>query len=638
MCGITGFVGTEDRKAIVAMTDALAHRGPDGHGYHFDAERGVHMGHRRLAIIDIAGGHQPMWDGAGQIGIVFNGEIYNHVELRRELEAKGHRFRSHHSDTETLIYGYKQWGDALPERLNGMFAFAIYDRTQGRLFLARDRLGEKPLYYSARPGLFAFASELTALIAHPGMCQAVDPIAVRKLFAYGYIPAPFALYQGCRKLPPGHSLSYDIRSGHPTVSAYWSFILTPNKALDDADEGLLLEELRHLMGQAVKRRLMSDVPLGFFLSGGIDSSAVLAFAAEVSEPSRLNTFTIGFSEPSFDESAHARAVAQHLGTTHRECCLDVDAAEGLIPEVLGRLDEPSGDASILPTYLLSAFAREHVTVGLSGDGGDELFAGYDQFEALAPASLYAKGVPAPLHWLFRRIAGVLRPSETNMAFDFKLKRTLQGLSYPESVWGPAWMAPLEPKEIADLMGEPVALETVYGDAIELWEIGRQNGKNAQERLLEFFTKFYLPDNILAKVDRASMMVSLESRAVFLDNDLVDFCRRLPTRFKIRNGTRKYLLKKAVEGQLPEGTLHRRKKGFGIPVAKWLRSIPASPPMDGRLGANPAVAARYWQEHRAGAADHRLFLWTWLSAQSATRRRPAQPDAPSRRDYRSAGSR
>jgi len=616
MCGIAGFVGVGDRVVLNSMTRALAHRGPDGEGYFVEEEKHLFLGHRRLAIVDVAGGEQPMWDSEGEICIVFNGEIYNHGELRRELEAKGHRFRSDHSDTETLIYAFKEWGSDLPRRLNGMFAFAIYDRRRQQLFLARDRFGEKPLYYSERPELFAFASELTALTTHPALARTPDPTALRKLFAYGYIPAPFAFWKGCRKLPAGHTLTYDLASRRSAISSYSTFALRPDRSLTAKDEPQLIEELRHLLRQAVQRRLLSDVPLGFFLSGGIDSSAIVAFAAQVLDPRQIKTFTIGFAEPSFDESAHARAVAKHLGTDHSEKILSIDTAKDLIEETLSRLDEPLGDASILPTHLLSAFTRERVTVALSGDGGDELFAGYDPFDALGPASFYSKVVPAPLHAIFRKLAGLMPPSTSNMSLDFKIKRTLQGLSYPEAAWAPGWMAPLDRKEIEDLLGEPVSLEELYGDAIELWESGRSRGLAQAERLLEFFTRFYLPDDILAKVDRAAMMNSLESRAVFLDNDVADFCSRLPIQFKFRNGQRKYLLKKAVEGLLPDDIINRRKKGFGIPTTKWLRTIPAALPVDASLGADRSLALHWWKEHRSGRADHRLFLWTWLSAQSA----------------------
>lgn len=610
MCGITGFVGDGSRADLVAMCAAIAHRGPDGEDFFIDDADRVFLGHRRLAILDIEGGRQPMWNADGTVGIIYNGEVYNHAELRRELLSKGYVFRSDHSDTEAVLHGYVEWGEAMVERLNGMFAFAILDRRNRRLFLARDRFGEKPLYYAQAQGSFAFASELSALACHPRVSRDLDPVALRKYFAYGYLPAPHALYQGCRKLPAGHHLTLDIASGALRVKRYWQFRVEPNEGLSDADEPVLVEELRSLLSDAVKRRLISDVPLGLFLSGGVDSSTVLAMAARHLDPATIRTFTIGFTEPSFDESGFARDVARAFGTNHSEKRLDLDTARDLIPDVLARLDEPLGDASLLPTYLLSEFTRQHVTVALSGDGGDELFAGYDPFKALTPARLYARMVPSGMHRGLRRLADLLPVSARNMSLDFKLRRGLMGMSYPEAVWNPVWMSPLEPREMSELFSEPVRVEDLYSEAIALWE--ETPGKSLVDRTLEFFTNFYLQDDILTKVDRAAMMVSLESRAVFLDNDLVDFCRRLPHRFKIRNGERKYLLKKAVAADLRREVTARAKKGFGVPLTDWLRRMPAlNAPVPGVQGA---AVHRYWQAHRAKAADHRLFLWSWLSLQ------------------------
>jgi asparagine synthase (glutamine-hydrolysing) len=611
MCGIAGFVGEGDRADLVAMTNRLAHRGPDGQGFFIDDDAAVFLGHRRLAILDLEGGEQPMWNEDGQVGIVFNGEIYNHAEMRRDLELKGHRFRSDHSDTEVLVHGYEEWGESLPERLNGMFAFAILDRPRRRLFLARDRFGEKPLYYARGPKLFAFASELAAVACHRGVNSQPSLLAMQKLFAYGYIPAPHALYEGSSKLPGGHHLTLEIDSGMIRVKSYWTFRIEAEESLEDTAEPRLVEELACLLSRAVERRLISDVPLGIFLSGGIDSSAAVAFAAQRIPPYRVKTFTLGFTEPSFDESSYARQVAEAIGTDHKEKQLEFDAARDMIFRVLMRLDEPLGDASILPTYVLSAFAREHVTVALSGEGGDELFAGYDPFQALGPAQLYQRLVPRKLHRGLQRLAQLLPVSGRNMSFDFKLRRVLCGLSYPTSVWNPVWMAPVEPRAMAELFDTPVRAEDLFSEAIALWDAGA--AKNVIDRTLEFFTRFYLQDDVLAKVDRAAMMASLESRAVFLDNDLVDFCRRLPHRFKIRGSERKYLLKRALSRHLPKAILTRRKKGFGIPLATWLRFLPDKP-LRPIVGLNTGLIASWRAEHRAGKADHRLALWTSLALQ------------------------
>lgn len=612
MCGLTGFVGAGGRAELEAMAGSIAHRGPDDAGFHIEPEHALHLGFRRLAVVDISGGHQPMWNEDASICVLFNGEIYNQAELREELLAAGHVFRSDHSDTEVLVHGYEAWGEGLPARLNGMFAFVIWDRQRRRLFAARDRFGEKPFFYTVRPGFFAFASELSALIRHPAVDRTIDPRALQKFFAYGYIPAPGALYRGARKLPGGCSLTFDLDNCCLHERRYWQFAIQAEAHAPGDRIPALAEELRELLDRAVARRLVSDVPLGIFLSGGIDSSTVLALAARHRPPATLDTFTIGFNEASFDESAYARAVAAAIGTCHHERILDFDAARDLANQVLARLDEPTGDASILPTYMLAAFARESVTVALSGDGGDELFAGYDPFAALAPATWYSRLVPAPVHLLLRRMAGMLPRGTSNMSLDFKLRRTLMGLSYPPSVRLPVWMSPLEPARMGALFDAPMPVEELYSEAIEAWD-GTQ-ARNPIDRALEFFTRFYLQDDILAKTDRASMMVSLEARAVFLDNDVVDFCARLPHGYKYRRGVRKFLLRRAAEGLVPDAVLKRPKKGFGIPLARWLRQMPSAPPLAAIPGLRPAWIAERWSAARAGQEDERLLLWSWLSLQ------------------------
>jgi asparagine synthase (glutamine-hydrolysing) len=618
MCGIAGFFGRGDGNDLVAMVRAEVHRGPDDEGLFADPALPMFLGFRRLTIRDAAGGTQPMWNEDGSVAVVFNGEIYNHVELRRELERRGHRFRSSHSDTEVLVHGYEEWGAALPQRLNGMFAFAVFDRSKRRLFLARDRFGEKPLYYYAVPGLFAFASELFALVQHGAIDARPTPAALRKLFAYGYIPAPGALYEGCAKLPAGHSLELDLAAGAAQkLRCYWSFAIEPDEDVARRGEPALIEELRELIMQAVRRRIVSDVPVGMFLSGGIDSSTILAALVRNRGPKDIKAFTIGFTEPTFDESAYARIAAGHLGIDHQLRMLNMAKARDLIPTVLGRLDEPLGDASILPTYMLSAFAREQVTVALSGDGGDELFAGYDPFDALAPGTFYRRVVPTWLHRVLRAIVGRLPYSDKNMSLDFKLRHTLMGLSYPPNLWAPVWMSPLDPELFSELFGGKVPVEELYGDVIAAWD-GCASTDPA-DRLMEYFTRFYLQDDILTKTDRASMMHSLETRAVFLDNDLVEFSRRLPRRFKYNNGQRKYLLRRAAETLLPGSIVDRRKKGFGIPIADWLKTIPAEPPLGPVAGLSSDWARRAWTDHRAGRKDHRMFLWTWLSLQHVLER-------------------
>lgn len=611
MCGIAGFVGEGSEADIRAMATALVHRGPDEEGYFLDAGCRLFLGHRRLAILDKAGGKQPMWDASGNVCVVFNGEIYNHRELRQTLQEKGHTFLSDHSDTETLIYGYLEWGEQLPLHLNGMFAFAIYDRRGQRLFLARDRFGEKPLFWSATGSGLAFASELPALLKHPSLsAHGYSAMGLRKFFAYSFFPGEWTQYEGIRKLKAGHSLTYDLRTGRSRTQRYWKFAIQPfTGALSPQREGLWAEELRDLLGRSVRMRLESDVPLGIFLSGGIDSSAVLALAAEHVPSAELHGFSIGFTEPSFDESAYARRMASYVGCQHHIRICDLDSAKDLLPGIMRSIGDPLGDPSLLPTYMLCQFAREKVTVALSGDGGDELFAGYDPVRALAIAQHYHRLMPSYLHPLVRWLVALMPKGSANLSLDFKLRRGLRGVGFPPHLWNPLWMGALEPSELESLFVEKADVEEIYSEAITLWHSCAS--ESLLDRTIEFFANLYLQDDILVKTDRASMQTSLEVRAPFLDNDVVDFARRLPPSLKYRNGTTKYLLKKALAATLPDDILNRRKKGFGIPLTSWLRDIP-SPQAGGRIPLNAHWLAERWRRHAIGKEDNRNALFCWLA--------------------------
>ncbi len=598
MCGIAGFLGIGERCDLEAMTARLSYRGPDAEGFFVDAVRGLHLGHRRLSIVDLGGGAQPMASEDGRIVVVFNGEIYNHVELRQELAAKGHHFLTDHSDTEVLLHGWREWGEELVGRLNGMWAFAIWDSDRKRLFLSRDRFGKKPLYYFQRGGVFAFSSELTSLLKHPLAPRSLSELARVKFLAHALIPAPWSAVEGIWKLPAAHNLVVEEGGGSCRVSRYWRYVIDPRETSASDDE--LAAELRDCVLRATKRRLMADVPLGIFLSGGVDSSLIAALAAGEVGGAALSTFTIGFTEPSFDESEPARQIAKFLKTSHHEQILDLDAAVALLPEIFDQLDEPQGDSSLLPTWLLSRFARTKVTVALGGDGGDELFAGYDPFRALRLAGLYSRLMPKPLHEGLRMLAGCLPVSHANISLDFKIKRTLRGLSHPARLWNPVWLGALEPSELERVTGGRFEIEDIYSEAIQAWE-GCQND-DPVDRTLQFYTEIYLQDGILQKADRASMMNSLEVRSPLLDLEVADFARRLPHRFKLRGGTTKYLLKLAAKPLLPEAVLQRKKKGFGSPVGKWLRSGRIAPlASGGMLGEKLAL-------HLSGRSDERLYLW------------------------------
>lgn len=600
MCGIAGFFGTGDLADIQAMTAALLHRGPDDGGIFSDD--GLFMGHRRLSILDIADGNQPM--SVSTYTLVYNGELYNHPQLRRELESEGIVFRTSHSDTETMLQAFRHWGPDCFIRFNGMFACAIYDKANRKLWLARDRFGEKPLFYLQNSQGFAFASEPGALRLWPGFKDQIDNGNLQRFFAWNYLPGARCLYSGCQSLKPGTWLCFDLATMKQKKHIWWQYTLNPDESLTDEKEEELAEELRRLLLQAVSRRLLSDVPLGIFLSGGIDSGTVLAAACKIAGPDAVRSFTIGFRETSFDESEKAKAVAEWLGAPNFVKYLTEEDMTNSISTILGKMGEPFGDASLIPTWHLANFARQNVTVALSGDGGDELFGGYDPLAAIAPALLYRKFMPGPIHFLLRKAISLLPASDKNMSLDFKLKRVLRGLSWPEAIQLPIWMSGLDPEEIGAFFKDPLDADELFKDALNLWHEHEHLSGIAQALL--FFTRIYLPDDILVKTDRASMMVSLETRAVFLDNDLADFCSRLPLRFKYRNGQRKYLLKKAVSAWLPPQIIKQRKKGFGIPLNRWLRALPAP---TGRIpGLKPGVLEFCDKLHKKRKGDFRFFLW------------------------------
>jgi len=611
MCGITGFVGSGSQEDLEQMASSLEHRGPDEEGFWSDSGKGIYLAHKRLSIIDISGGAQPMLTPDERTAVIFNGEIYNHLELRAELESLGYTFFTDHSDTEVLLWGYREWGTDMPEKLNGMWSFAIYDKENNVLFLSRDRFGKKPLFYTFQNNTFVFASELTALIKHSFVESSISPRSLKKYFAYGFIPAPSSLFSNIYKLPAGHNLIFKNDSRSLIIKKYWDFIIEPFESIPDNPEDVWGEQLRDLLKKAVGRRLMSDVPLGIFLSGGIDSSSITAFAVEISGSQGIKTFTTGFREKSFDESGYAKAVADLFHTKHHAKILSIEQSREQLSEIISKLDEPLGDSSILPTFQLCRETKKHVTVALGGDGSDELFGGYDPFQALRLANLYSKIVPKPIHRGIRMAVSLLPVSHQNISPDFKIKRTLRGLSYPKHLWNPVWLGPLEPREIDELFREPTDIEDIYSEAIDCWDNCNQN--DPVDKTLQFYTKLYLQDNILVKSDRAGMMNSLEIRAPFLDADLVDFVRRIPNSWKFRNGSTKYILKKAMEPMLPHSILYRKKKGFGAPFGRWFRSdLLSVNPKKSSPWVDEALLGKKILEHRHNRSDHRLMLWNlWV---------------------------
>lgn len=614
MCGIAGFVNGDsrpaERSAIERMTRSLHRRGPDDEGFHLAGPTA--LGHRRLSIIDIDGGAQPLANEDDTVYVTFNGEIYNEPELRDRLQALGHRFRTR-TDTEVLVHLYEEYGDHFMDRLNGMFALAIWDQTRRRLILARDRMGQKPLYYAVTPRrTLVFGSEPKALLEHPEIAPALDPGSLARYLFYEYVPAPHSIWAGVRKLPRAGALVWE--DGAAKVFRYWDPPL-PEPALAgslDRAAGSFWEEFR----ASVARHIRSDVPLGVFLSGGIDSSSVAAALAEIQLASSIHTFSIGFDDPSFDESRYARIASAALGTKHFERTFSVESLIELLPDVFDWLDEPFGDASILPTHLLSRFAREHVKVCLGGDGADELLAGYPTFAAERALGVYNR-LPQPAQRLAKAAVNRLPVNHSNISFDFKLKQFLKGASEPAAIAHQRWLGSFSGPEIAEILLEPPALDVEEELRAESARIAV--GADPLSRSLAVYQENYLAEDILTKVDRASMARGLEVRAPFLDAQLVDLVLRMPPRYKYRAGATKRVLRRAVGDKLPAELLKRPKKGFGIPVARWLRG-PLAPLMDRLFNADlldrqglfrPESIARLVGEHQAGVKDHRKPLWTLL---------------------------
>ncbi len=626
MCGIVGLIdpsgGPVDRDALARMTAALTPRGPDGEGFWHGP--GVGLGHRRLAVIDLShAADQPMGNEDGSVQVVFNGEIYNFADLRAELLGHGHTFKSR-SDTEVIVHGYETWGDAVVDRIDGMFAFGLWDTRRRRFLAARDRMGKKPFYFAqlARPGappLFAFASELKALREAPGFSRRVDPAALAAYFTFEYVPPPRTIFAGASKLDAAQRLVLELGDqpyATPSIDRYWDLPF-PKQHVRWREEDAALELLT-LLRRAVERRLVADVPLGVFLSGGIDSSAVAALMAEIAGADRVKTFSMGFSDASFDETTHARAVAKYLGTDHAEERLDARAMIEALPSVARFLDEPLADASIVPTFLLSRFTRKHVTVALGGDGGDELFSGYPTFKADLAARLFFDHLPRAATALARHVVNRLPARTGYFSLDFAAHQFLRGGETPGPRRHQRWLASFLPEELDGLL-LPDVRALADGDPLVALD-ARSDVTLAREpadRLMDFYARFYLPGDVNVKVDRAAGAVGLEVRAPFLDTDLVTFACQLPPNLRLRGLTTKYILKRALRGRLPDEILDRKKQGFGVPVARWMREelsgalrdelAPDKLRREGFL--NPAAVGTLMDDHMSGRRDRRKALWT-----------------------------
>ena len=619
MCGITGIFDTRgwaeiDRNLLGRMNDAQHHRGPDEGSLH--TEPGVGLGHRRLSIIDVATGQQPLFNEDGSVVVVFNGEIYNYQALIPELQALGHAFRTK-SDTEVIVHAWEQWGERCVDRFRGMFAFALWDRNRKTFFMARDRLGVKPLHYAVTDnGTLLFGSELKSLLRHGGLRREIDPIAVEQYFALGYVAEPNTIFRQALKLPPGHTLT--IRHGEPMPGpvAYWDVHFTGDLRVSPEEA---TEELLRRLNESVKLRMISEVPLGAFLSGGVDSSAVVAMMAGLSDEP-VNTCSISFADPQFNESEFAQMVADRYRTCHRAEQVDADDF-GLVDELARLYDEPFSDSSAIPTYRVCQLARKHVTVALSGDGGDETFGGYRRYRLHMLEERMRLSVPAAIRQPLFGLLGRVYPKADWAPRMFRAKTTFEGMARTSVQAYFHSMSQLR-DPIRSRFYSPRFKALLGGySAIEVFE---RHARNAQTddplSLIQYIdTHTYLVGDINTKVDRASMAHSLEVREPLMDHELVEWVARLPSSLKLQGANGKAIFKKALEPHLPNDVLYRPKMGFAVPLARWfrgplrarVRQALLSGPMLDSGWFDAGVIRQMVEQHESGASDHSTPLWSML---------------------------
>ncbi|HET7586543.1 MAG TPA: asparagine synthase (glutamine-hydrolyzing) [Gammaproteobacteria bacterium] len=667
MCGIAGFVGLQSRQtepdlaALVGrMSDRLVHRGPDDAGAFVDAETQVALGFRRLSILDLSQeGHQPMRSASGRYQLIFNGEIYNFRDLKSELAKRGHGFRGH-SDTEVLLAAIQEWGlTTALRRANGMIGLALWDAERRELSLARDRVGKKPVYYGWVNGYFAFASELKAIRALPDFQAPINRDALTLLLRHNYIPAPYSIHDGIFKLRQAEVLTLplaalkqrrDLNALTQYSRRFWTFEDAVRKGVEDefeGDDADAADQLQACLEKTVRERLVADVPLGALLSGGIDSTIVTALMQAASS-SPVKTFSMGFHEPDYNEAVYAGQVAAHLGTSHTEMYVSADEAMELIPDLPQIYDEPLADVSQVPTYLVSRLARESVTVALSGDGGDELFAGYTRYLfanklvralGMLPASgrrlagAMIQGIPAERWDRLFQVVGPLVPGALKVSPGDKMHKVAPLLEHddPVAIYRDLFSQWRDPAAAVKSASEPV---TPLTDST-----GRPPVRDFIERMMQLDCVTYLPENILTKVDRASMAVSLEVRCPLLDPDVIDFAWRLPLRFKVRDGKGKWLLRQVLYRYVPKQLIERPKMGFDVPVGRWLKSDLrdwAEDLLDARKLANqgffnPELIRRQWREHLNGTRNWQYPLWNVLMFQAWIEHAPQRESLLQRRE-------
>lgn len=622
MCGICGFVYSDparpaDLKRLEDMCRSIAHRGPDHEGHYVAGN--VALGNRRLSIIDLDGGDQPISNEDDTVWVAFNGEIYNYKDLTALLSRRGHEFRTH-SDTEVIVHAYEEFGDEFLQHLNGMFAIALFDTKKHRLVLARDRTGIKPLYYTIHDGALVFGSELKAVLAYGAVPRSVDLVALNEYLSFEYVPTPRTIFSNISKLPPGHAMSFS--KGEAKTWQYWDINLARSENIQAKGIADYTEELTGVFRDVIQKEMISDVPIGVLLSGGVDSSAITSLMTELS-PGRVKSFSITFDDSSFDESRYARKVANHLGTEHYDLTLTPDMTLDLMPRIADFMDEPLGDSSLVPTFLLSQFTRGYVKTALGGEGGDELLAGYSTLQAHRLVEYYERLLPSVVRLkLIPWVVDLMPVSYDNISLDFKVRRFIGGRGVPPAVRHHRWLGSFTPAQKEQLLRSWVRVEEKDTYDVVFDHLQKCGVSEATNQILYADMKLYLEGNILPKTDRASMANSLEVRVPFLNHTLVEYLAGVPHNLKLRRFTTKFLLRRAMRDRLPKEIVNRGKKGFNMPVAKWLTG-PLRPlaedlfseerlKRDGYFDSK--IVRRILDDHMSGRCDQRKLLWTLLAFQ------------------------
>lgn len=605
MCGIAGIVPYLNELDIQKILNDLQHRGPDSQSLKIIEEKKLVLGHTRLSILDIQDGKQPMSDYNDNYYITYNGEIYNNLDVRQKLLKNGLKFKTSHSDTETLLNSYIMWGENFHKHLDGMWSFAIYDKKKNQLFLSRDRVGEKPLYYYYKNKIFAFSSELNTLKNIENLDFEKNELNIQKYFHYGYYPGNKTKYKYIYKLEPGTNLIFDLKNCNLVKNKYWDFKIKESLSIS-FDESLdLLDEL---ILNSVKKRMLTDVKTGFFLSGGLDSTILATYISQIDK--NFKAFTIGFEEKSYDESFKAKQLANFLNLNHTVLRLSNKNIIDNSKNILQLIDEPISDTSIVPTYFLCKESRKHIKVAISGDGGDELFGGYDTFIAIKIISQIVDFIPKKYANYLEKFSNLLPTSHKNMSLDFKIKKFFKGISENKELINSSWMSPMDLNEKLSLFNKKFKKEEIFSEVIDDWNNDQK--KSFFDKSLDYYSNFYLPGMVLPKVDRASMLNSLEVRPIFFDEKILDFALRLPSSFKMNYLNRKYILKKLLERKIPKRFIDKTKKGFGSPISSYLKNLEIENYLIKDNFINNEYIKLKYKKHIKNLSDEKMILWTSLA--------------------------